>query len=398
MEARIDCYPLSRSRFKWAANPLISLTRSPMSRILEEDIGVSVSDITNGLDLLLQAMLSLAYYQPIDVWKGDQDLILKLARKVPADFGESTYQAFKSALETGIIFPNRQLLARLVEGHVTRQTTRDRQLNATKDGLSGFVRGQGFKFLSNTPRTTTKGREVRAEEDGSATTIVREKETGKRIMLKPVSAETSRACATHLHYIHSARSDEVAAYGAFIEDYDFPFAWVSYSPIGARIERLIAGCVEPGPGPVLEMTRAWNTSWTPKNTLSVLFAYAHAQLQATFSEIPTAVITAINPNLGFTGMGFRGVDFDVVGLKPTKYTFLLQRGIPIYSLPHDIAALLRIQSNQLEDRTDVGYSEMPLRHTHLLMTLLRGSARARPLTPIFVVRSQDEEHQHGNGR
>ncbi len=218
---------------------------------------------------------------------------------------------------------------------------------------------------------------------------VKEKNTGKRITMKRVGLETSRVCAEELHYVHKSREDEIIAFGAYVEDYDFPFAWVSYSPIGTEAEQTIATHTGREPNRTLEMTRAWNATWSPKNTMSVLFSYAHSQLQNMSKQemLPDVtqglggVITAINPNLGFSGMAFSGVDFGVVGLKPTNHKFLLENGVPIYMLRRDIAKHLGVAITALVQHPRYGESSMPLLHTNVMMVLFDKSPMSNEQTP-----------------
>lgn len=223
--------------------------------------------------------------------------------------------------------------------------------------------------------------------------IVKEKHSGKRIIMRRTDLETSRLYAEELHYVHKAREDEVVAYGAYMEGQELPFAWVSYSPIGSASEQQIAEHAGREAERTLEMTRAWNTAWSPKNTMSVLFSYAHNQLQAasktqSIDGVPAdlgGVITAINPNLGFSGMAFSGVDFGVVGLKPTNHKFLIENGVPIYMLRRDIARHLGTTVAELAQHEQYSESSMPLSHTNVMMVLFDKSAREKPTPPIYVV-------------
>ncbi len=86
------------------------------------------------------------------------------------------------------------------------------------------------------------------------------------------------------------------------------------------------------PHTMVELTRAWNASWSPKNTMSTLFGYAHQSLQREWEQKAelglvdkplSGVVSAINPNLGFNGSAFSAANFRVVGLKPAQFTYLV---------------------------------------------------------------------------
>ena len=105
--------------------------------------------------------------------------------------------------------------------------------------------------------------------------IVQEKITGKKIIFKSVSKEIATLYGKGFHYLHKGRSDNFADYGAYLEDDDLPFSWVSYSEVDRKYKKEILDYLELEPHRFLEMTRAWNSTWSPKNTMSVLFEYAH---------------------------------------------------------------------------------------------------------------------------
>jgi hypothetical protein len=134
-----------------------------------------------------------------------------------------------------------------------------------------------------------------------------------------------------MHYLKQARSeDALANYGAFVEGNDYPFAWVSYSPVDRQYKKdaLWAHGVEPNN--FVELTRAWNCVWSPRNTMSALFQYAHNDLQDIWQTGRVVgkkfrrlggVITAINPNLGFDGKAFRAVNMIKIALKPAEFKY-----------------------------------------------------------------------------
>lgn len=115
--------------------------------------------------------------------------------------------------------------------------------------------------------------------DGTREMNIRERHSGKTITLKRVKPEISSAYAEGFHYLHTAHNDEHGAFGAFMEGEEFPFAWVSYSPVDREYKKEMLQHFGVEPHRVLEMTRAWNASWSPKNTMSLLFSFAHSEMQ-----------------------------------------------------------------------------------------------------------------------
>ena len=386
-------YMIDRDAFKWHTNPLIHLTREAIAMTVAEMDVAGAGGTMNELDVMMQSMLSLCQYRPEDVWQGDAAAIHDVATRTETDFRGEAGVRFNAQVGEGLVRPNLDIIVPVARTHYGRQSEVCDRLAEQHPELVSFVRGEVVTFDCANPATTTKGREYRTEADGTASMIVKEKDTGKRIVMKRVDLETSRLYAEELHYIHKAREDEVVAFGAYVEDSELPFAWVSYSPIGTESEQDIARHAGREPENTLEMTRAWNMAWSPKNTMSVLFSYAHSQLQAaaktqSVEGVPFnlgGVITAINPNLGFSGMAFSGVDFGVVGLKPTNHKFLIENGVPIYMLRRDIARHLGTTVAALAQHESYSESSMPLSHTNVMMVLFDKSSREKPAPPIYVL-------------
>lgn len=393
MHERGADYLIEREAFKWHTNPLIHRTREAIMATITEADAAGGQGIVNELDVTMQSMLSLCHYGPGEVWQGDATVIADAETHTETDFKGEAGERFSAGVADGLIRPNLDLIVPVARTQYDRQATVRKRLDPV---LVQFVCGELGTFEHSEPVTTTKGREYRKEADGSTSMIVKEKHTGKRIVMRRTDLETSRLYAEELHYVHKAREDEVVAYGAYMEGQELPFAWVSYSPIGSTSEQQIAEHAGREPERTLEMTRAWNTAWSPKNTMSVLFSYAHNQLQAaskaqSIDGVPAelgGIITAINPNLGFSGMAFSGVDFGVVGLKPTNHKFLIENGVPIYMLRRDIARHLGTTVAELAQHGQYSESSMPLSHTNVMMVLFDKSARVKPTPPIYVVGSK----------
>jgi len=391
-------YLIGREAFKWHTNPLIHLTRKAIATTISEAELAGDCGIVNEIDVIMQSMLSLCYYRPDKVWEGDTAAIEDAAARTETDFRGEAEELFNSKFADGLVRPSLDLIVPVVLTQYERQAT---QLERLDPILVQFVCGKQERFDHTEPVTTTKGRKFYKEADGSTSMIVKEKHTGKRIIMRRIDPETSQLYAKELHYVHKAREDEIVAYGAYLDGQEFPFAWVSYSPIGSASEQHIANHAGREAGQTLEMTRAWNTSWSPKNTMSVLFSYAHNQLQVasksqSIEGVPAGlggVITAINPNLGFSGMAFRGVDFSVVGLKPTNHKFLIENGVPIYMLRRDIALYLGTSVAELSQHKKYSESTMPLSHTNVMMVLFDKSAREKPTPPIYVVSNRTTSKQ-----
>lgn len=187
--------------------------------------------------------------------------------------------------------------------------------------------------------------------------------TGRSLVFKPVDAEISSEYAHRLHYLHSERTDEFVGFGAFIDDYPYPIAWVSYSHHDRIYKMDVIQHLGIEPHNVLEMTRAWNATWSPKNTMSFLFAYANDELRRYWDELqkryvtdkPLAGIsTTINPNLGFQGSSFKGSNFSVFALRPATLHYADSEGKPVYMTRRGL------EQNQIADSFDAKVPQLPL--------------------------------------
>ena len=389
LTVRENDYLLNREQFMWRTNPLVSLAREA---IHSELLGIDKNEklAFNELDIVMQSMLSLCYYKPFDVWEGDTKSIQNTIESIEQNSANNPGNILSNLLEQGMARPNIDLLRPIVKKHYKNQIE-----------VIGGVMTKGFhNYISSHASpfgveafATTKGRQFYPQQDGTITMQIKEKHSDKKITMKRVDLNTSQRYAQELHYVHKAREDEIVAFGAYTDDSELPFAWVSYSPIGSEAERIIANNAGLDPNTTIEMTRAWNTLWSPKNTMSILFSYAHTQIQGMnkknaltgYEDELGGVITAINPNLGFSGMAFKGVDFGVVGLKPTNHKYIIEDGVPIYMLRRDIASRLHTTVDRLKTYDEYGESSMPLLPTNVMAVIFDGSARNKPVTPVYVV-------------
>lgn len=384
---------ITDDHFVWRSNPLTALTRGAVVDALRRSIAADGVPVVNPLDVTLQAMLSLCHFSPAQVWGGNEATIRATDQAVqgftPRD---RAFSLFEGAVRAGDVSPRPELIRCVVVRHLGRQRERERRLQAAWPQLFGVVGDDADPFGAHTPVISMQNRLVAEDVHGLQRVSIREQTSRARITFQVVSAHVSKLYANDLHYIHAARDDELVAFGAFVEDCPFPVAWVSYSPVGPQFERAVAARVRNDEHQVVEMARAWNAECAPKNTLSALFAHAHRQLQRLAQTRGLAgleadlggVITAINPNLGFTGMAFRGVDFAMVATKPTEHAFLIEDGLPVYTLPYVAARSLGVDANALLRHPAYGESRTPLLHTNLMMVLFDGTGRRRPLGPVLA--------------
>ncbi len=126
-----------------------------------------------------------------------------------------------------------------------------------------------------------------------------------------------------MHYIRSFRDDNVINYGLYIEDAEVPYACVSFSACkrGYQLDSLNNICeLSLKPSNVLSMTRAYGFNGAPHNSMSKLFHLSHEQIKKDFPDCK-AIITAMNPFLGFQGGIFTGASYYPYALSPMEYWY-----------------------------------------------------------------------------
>lgn len=330
---------VERTDFTWDINPLIANIRTAGSEIISSTASTVQTVGVTEFDLAVQTMIHVAGYEPEEVWRGNNQLLQAVRTKIQAGETSGINQMFEDALNSG----NIQLNTQLVERECARQAER---LAHHAEHMVVVIDGQEVKlpaaYMSNpelSPFAETGRSEINAKQKtfaldiatGKTNLVVKEKHSGREITFRSVPGEISTLYGKGFHYLHEGRSDEIAGFGAFLEDDALPFAWVSYSPVDRDYKQEMLEHLGMEPHTIVELTRAWNASWSPKNTMSTLFGYAHQSLQREWEskvdlgEVDkplSGVVSAINPNLGFNGSAFSAANFRVVGLKPANFTYM----------------------------------------------------------------------------
>ena len=228
---------------------------------------------------------------------------------------------------------------------------------------------------------------------------IREAELIKPITFRKITRKLGYKLEKVLHYLHKGRSDTIYCFGAFLENDDLPFAFVSYSKIGRDYKQEMLDYLGIEPRLVLEMTRAWNVSWSPKNTMSSLFTFAHKELQQIWKEKIKngdeckpleGILTSINPNLGFKAKAFKGVGFEVVGLKPTQFTYYKNNGSLTYMPRRDLVKKLGIMStNQLYGHKNFAVNKIDLISTCEMLVMFNTKEQEElRKKPIYIINEE----------
>ena len=376
----------------WPYNPLVTQIRLHSTEIIADTIDryhAQHGFKANHFDLAVQIMIVACSYTPEEVWLTDGDDVTIAAELVAKGAAKGAAEVLEHAIQHGRV----RLNAELIEAIAAEQTARLHDVHTSHreefdlpehDGpeLSHFPRGGELTALQ---LTHVAGR------DDVYEAVATEKHSATKVVFRPMDLDLSKAYVESFHYLHAARDDDTLAFGAFVEREKMPFAMVSYAAVGRHYKRNILHAAGLDPVRSIELTRAWNSELSPKNTMSMLFAYAHASIlrlrQKHGGAQAQAILTAVNPNLGFKGSAFRAVGFGVIGEKPTAFHYIVDRNerrsyIPRRSLP----ALSELQP----DHARIATASIPLLPTKELAVVLSGRSRLKPITDVVYSVSDAE--------
>jgi len=383
----------------WPYNPLVTLIRLHSIEIIastieqyEKQHGFQASHF----DLVIQTMIVACSHAPHEVWHAKNQDIAIATEYVQKGAPDMALDVLESSIKSGHISLNTELIqtialqqaARLHKIHELHK--KKNNLPMHKDNaLKHFKPGAELKAL----KLVSIG-----DRDDTYEAVASEKTTGEKVHFRSIDLGLSRAYIESFHYLHAAREDDLMAYGAFYENESMPFAIVSYAPVSRTYKQNILTAAGIDPQKSLELTRAWNSEYSPKNAMSMLYGYAHANIQRERLkqnlEPPEAILTAVNPNLGFRGSAFRAVGFGLVGEKPTAYHYIVdKKGQRLFTLRRSLVSFLKKKPTNPRVRT----SSLPLLPTKELAVILKGRKRFAPILDIIYSVSE-VEYQSEAGR
>jgi len=396
---------MPRSEFTWTGNDLIGQVRNlcagTMSEVCRE---FSANGVTE-FDVAAQVMMHLPTHAPTELWQGEDDTVQAVCELLNNDRGDDANTLLSNALNRGELTLNVDLINSEIYRHAQKTATHYNGLhveldNGTKVYLPAAYMGDPEKNpFKNVERAeiNAQDRKVHDANTPEESMEVIEKHTGKRIIFKPIPAEISKLYSLGFSNLHYARDGEIGAFGAFLEDDDLPFAYSSYSPVTRQYAKDMLEYLEIDPAAIVESTRAWNAPWAPENTMSTLFSYAHSMLKAerargiasgNYERELAGVVTSINPNLGFKAVSFRGVRFNVAGVKPTGFTYLSNEdGSADFMPSSEIKKALGLEdSENTEDHPRFLSPQIPLLSTLEFIALFNNGAEKRLLSkPIYRI-------------
>jgi hypothetical protein len=376
----------ARTTTPWPVNPLVTHIRIEATDMLQEmrQASIEAYNVPISLfDLMIQVMLVSCSYDPVRIWQGSPKEIAEVVRLLRLNATHEASELMEDLIHSGDIYLNKRLIKRIAKQQARRLVELRRQ--AYSD--IGLPLDDEFSdFVDNSELANLRLLSLEGWENVSAEAV--ERHTGVIISFRQIDMTTSRTYARAMHYLHTPRDDEVVAFGAFREGEKYPFAWVTYSRAGREYKQKLLQSLGMEYDSTFELTRAWNSERAPKNTMSMLYAFAHAVLQEQYlstTDRMGAIITAVNPNLGFIGSAFRAVGFSLVAEKPTQYHYAKDRSGSLHYITR------RSAETGWHDRVVRHSAQFPLLASKELVVLLVGTKRLPALCPVRLVELADYE-------
>jgi len=372
----------------WPYNPLVTLIRRHSTELISTTIThykIKNRFAASHFDLIIQVMLIACSYDPTDIWLGNMQDILVTSELVAKGAAHEAAEVLEDAIDKKQVWLNKKLIKAIALHEIAKL----HKLQPTHHETVIALKKQLIKLKVFKPNATLSS--LRLFESNSQMSVAKaiaiEKISQKKVVFRRINRTLSKDYAKKFHYLHAVRHDDMLAFGVFLEGEKYPFAWVSYAPIGRTYKHRILEKSGIDPQQSLELTRAWNHELAPKNTMSMLFAYAHAQIQRfwlrRYQAQLFAILTDVNPNLGFKGSAFRAVGFGLIGQKPTAYHYLTDAFEKRhYFTRRKLHAYLQRKKNSSANYLT---SVFPLLPTNELAVILEGTKRLRPEDNIYKV-------------
>jgi hypothetical protein len=375
-------------RDPWPYNPFVTSIRLHGQDTISEI--VNEYEAKHGFraslfDLVIQVMIVACSYDPSDVWHTETNYVTITSELITKGSVREASEIFTFSLQNNSVTLNIALIKKIAKQQIKRLHAMQKDSFYLGESVAHIMPMQLHPEAKLTKLTYT---DIKAK-NGMHQAIATEKYSGQEVIFKPIGQELNNECAKAFHYLHTPRPDDVFAFGAFLPNETIPFAIVSYAKIDRKYKHAMLKAAGFNHRHTLELTRGWNHEGSPRNTMSMLYAYAHASIQqhrATHKKQPLeAIITAVNPNLGFRGSAFRAVGFKVIGEKPTAYHYLLSKsGHRHYATRRELEEHKKRTSGKLNHIS----SAFPLIGTKELAVVLNGPKRL-PAKKTYKVSGQE---------
>lgn len=330
---------IERNDFEW----ILNVALQPIKEVLDEITNniIKKYPYVNKNDLIYQTMITLTSLDLQDIYNCDDEFAIYLQQSIK-NRDEASIKIVKRKIKNKEININIDLVAKVLKDSTNKL------LELYKDPEVQEI----MKFYNEIQEKT-----VLKNKNGSIFRINNKQNTEDKITFKVIDSETSSFISKYCHYLHTPRTDELVAYGAFVNNEKYPIAYVSFSKHDREYKKELLYNLGIEPQNTIEMTRAWCSNSAPANIMSSLFQYSIDEITKDWKEKSQegiedkylqAITTTINPNLGFKASSFLGCNFIPIALRPAKFTFINNNGIIEYKTRRNIKSEDEYFENKIE--------------------------------------------------
>lgn len=330
---------IERNDFEW----ILNVALQPIKEVLDEITNniIKKYPYVNKNDLIYQTMIALTSLDLQDIYNCDDEFAIYLQQSIK-NRDEASIKIVKRKIKNKEININIDLVAKVLKDSTNKL------LELYKDPEVQEI----MKFYNEIQEKT-----VLKNKNGSIFRINNKQNTEDKITFKVIDSETSSFISKYCHYLHTPRTDELVAYGAFVNNEKYPIAYVSFSKHDREYKKELLYNLGIEPQNTIEMTRAWCSNSAPANIMSSLFQYSIDKITKDWKEKSQegiedkylqAITTTINPNLGFKASSFLGCNFIPIALRPAKFTFINNNGIIEYKTRRNIKSEDEYFENKIE--------------------------------------------------
>lgn len=136
----------------------------------------------------------------------------------------------------------------------------------------------------------------------------------KEIKFSLVDPTVGQMIQLSVHYLSNLRTDTLHHYGLFRDGEIYPFSYAAVSFLD-RNYILKSLPFEAKMKEIMVVTRLYSINNSPYNSTSLLLSLIRREIKSKYKNIK-ALVTAVNPNILFTGSSFKSSAFEVFALGP----------------------------------------------------------------------------------
>ena len=305
------------STFTWLSNPFLTVIKE----FLEEKLPgyLKYYPEIDKTDLMYQVLIHVCAYPITMLFIGNADILMEINVGIE-NRNVELFEKFFSLYRENRLTLNEELISKEIEYRIIMLNTLIKSMGIEKI----------FAEINNSKMIRSEYFLNKHDE---------------KLNVKPIDRELSFQIFRTCHYLHTPRTDEYAAYGAFYKGIEVPIAAVSVSLHDRNYKKQLLDYMGFESHNFLEVTRSWCSHMAPKNTQSYLLEYAMKDLRKKWREkkrckevtnVLQGFTTTIDPNLDFHATSFLGCNFRHFALRPAKYNYIKMGNINYFKTRRDI--------------------------------------------------------------